>query len=437
MADGSQPSGVVSQPAPIVEPGRLARLNELLRGVMHTNPFQGSRDVGLELDSPEGLRRFRPSSKLDLVEDQRLNPPFGTNLTYPLSSYRHLHQTSGTSGRTLRILDTDEDWRWWQRCFAASLRAAAIGEGDIVGLACSFGPYIQFWASYAGLDEVGAIAVSLGGMSSVERLQTIRDYGVSALVCTPSYAMHLARVAGENGLASALARVGQLICTGEPGASLPAVRDRIEQLWDARCLDHAGLSEVGPYGYPCATGGGLHILEDEFIAEIVDPATLAAVPDGTQGELVLTALGRRGFPAIRHRTGDIVAREPAPCPAGHPGAWLRGGILGRSDDMVVIRGMNVFPSAIEQCLREQNEHGEFRITFYNDPSAMDEVKLEVELSRPAETRAIQMRLRQRLGLRIRIVPLKAGTLRTTDGKTRRVTDLRSPSARIRTDGRQP
>lgn len=413
---------------------RLARLNELLAEVGERNAFQSARLRGVTLRSLADLPAIPPTGKPELVADQHHHPPFGTNLTYPLSRYRHLHQTSGTSGATLRILDTDEDWRWWRRCFAAVLSAAGVGADDLAALAHSFGPYVQFWAAYEGLQEVGATALALGGMTSVERLETIRSYGVTTLLCTPTYALHLARIACQNDLMDARDTVERIICTGEPGASLPAVRDHIEELWGARCFDHAGLSEVGSYGYPCPGGGGLHVLEDEFVAEVVDPLSGEPVAPGTTGELVLTALGRRGFPAIRHRTGDMVAEAAHPCPDGHAGAWFAGGILGRTDDMVVIRGMNVFPSAIEQCLRDQGEHGEFRITFYTDPAAMDEVKLEAELSRPAEARALGSRLRQRLGLRIRIVPLKPGTLPEVQGKSRRVVDLRSrstaPSARV-------
>jgi phenylacetate-CoA ligase len=138
----------------------------------------------------------------------------------------------------------------------------------------------------------------------------------------------------------------------------------------------------------------------------------------------MTAIGRAGFPAIRYRTGDVVERRDERCPAGHPGRWLPGGILGRTDDMVVIRGMNVFPSAIEQVLRESDEIGEFRITFYSEPSAMDEVKVEVELAQPSHARAIQARLRASVGLRVRIVPVKPGILPTDGGKARRVLDTR-------------
>jgi phenylacetate-CoA ligase len=411
---------------------RLERLRSLLAEVAATNEFQRARLDGVELRTLDDLRQIPFTTKEQLVADQAEHPPFGTNLTFGLERYAHVHQTSGTSGATLRVLDTEEDWLWWRRCFARVYRAAGIDASDVVALAHSFGPYIQFWASYEGAGEVGAMAVALGGMDSVQRLDTIREYSATVLSCTPSYAVHLAKVAGQSDQLDALASVQKILCTGEPGASLPGVRAEIEQAWGARCYDHAGLSEVGPIAYPCAEGGGLHLTEQEIVAEIVNPETGEHVDDGELGELVVTALGRVGFPAIRYRTGDIVERQPESCPAGHTGRWLPGGVLGRSDDMVVIRGMNVFPSAIEQILREFGGVGEFRITFYNDPRAMDEVKVEVELARPSDARAIQARLRQRLGLRVRIVPIKSGILPAQIVKARRVVDLRPPSpARLR------
>jgi phenylacetate-CoA ligase len=400
------------------------RLADLLEAVRPANRFQARRLSGIR--SPYDLQRIAPTTKDDLVADQRENPPFGTNLTYQLERYTHVHQTSGTSDVTLRVLDTDEDWAWWRACFARVLAAAGVGASDRVALAYSFGPYVQFWASYEGTGAVGALAIALGGMDSVQRLQTMREYGATTLLCTPSYALHLARVASRHDLLDALEPVQRILCTGEPGASLPAVRAEIEAAWGARCFDHAGLSEVGPLAYPCDAAGGLHLLDDEFVVEVLDPAGGAPAGPREVGELVVTALGRTGFPAIRHRTGDLVECHPEPCPAGHRGRWLPGGILGRTDDMVVIRGMNVFPSAVEQVLRESGgEIGEFRITLYTEPAAMDEVKVEVELARPADARLIQDRLRQRLGLRVRIVPLKPGILPVQAGKARRVFDRRA------------
>ncbi|HUA48922.1 MAG TPA: hypothetical protein VMA77_27050 [Solirubrobacteraceae bacterium] len=414
----------------------LERLNGLIAEVRGVNEFQQERLAGLVLHSLGDLRQIPPVDKDDLLRDQLAHPPFGRNLTYGRERYVHLHQTSGTSGSTLRVLDTQEDWDWWRACLRDVFAAAGVGPSDLVALAYSFGPYIQFWASYEGAGAVGANRIALGGMDSVQRLETIRDYGATVLVCTPSYAVRLAKVADQKGLEDALSSVTRIICTGEPGASLPAVRSQIEALWDARCLDHAGLSEVGAFGYPCVEGGGVHINEREFVTEIVAPGSEDPVGAGELGELIVTAIGRKGFPAIRYRTGDVVECCDDPCPAGHPDRWLPGGILGRTDDMVVIRGMNVFPSAIEQVLREFDELGEFRITFYNEPAAMDEVKVEVELARPGQGRAIQARLRTRLGLRVRIVPLQPGILPAPSGKTRRVLDTReTPPRRFSHDGK--
>jgi phenylacetate-CoA ligase len=401
----------------------LERLKALIAEVTPSNEFQRARLDGTTTASPEDLRRIAPVGKDELVRDQLAHPPYGSNLTYSEDRYVHLHQTSGTTGATLRILNTEGDWSWWRRCLGQVFAAAGIGSSDLVALAYSFGPYLQFWASYEGAGAVCANRIALGGMDSVQRLETIGEYAPTALTCTPTYAVRLAHVAAQNGLLEALAPVEKIICTGEPGASLPAVRGQIEELWQARCYDHAGLSEVGAFGYPCPEAGGVHINEEEFIAEIVDPSSDEPVREGESGELILTALGRTGFPAIRYRTGDVVSWQER-CPAGHPGRWLPEGIVGRTDDMVVIRGMNVFPSAIEQVLREFDEIGEFRITFYTEPTAMDEVKVEVELARPGRARAIQDRLRTRLGLRVRIVPLKPGLLPAHNGKARRVVDNR-------------
>jgi phenylacetate-CoA ligase len=404
---------------------QLARLSALLEEVAASNEFQRERVDGTRVGSLEDLRRIRPVDKSDLVRDQQAHPPFGRNLTYPPERYVHLHQTSGTSGSTLRVLDTEADWQWWRRCFRRVFAAAGVGPGDLVALAYSFGPYVQFWASYEGAGAVGATRLALGGMDSVQRLETIREHGATAITCTPGYALRLAKVAAQSGLVDALSSVRRIVCTGEPGASLPAVRAQIEELWDARCFDHAGLSEVGSIAYPCSEAGGMHVNEEEFVAEIVAPGSDEPVGEGVVGELIVTALGRKGFPAIRYRTGDVVERRDDPCPAGHEGRWLPGGILGRTDDMVVIRGMNVFPSAIEQVLRELGELGEFRITYYTEPTAMDEVKVEVELAQPRQARAIQARLRTRLGLRVRIVPVKPGVLPEQSGKARRVVDARA------------
>ena len=406
------------------------RLRQLLTLVTERNAFQRRRLEALDLGPDPALSDLPPLEKHELVADQDANPPFGTNLTYPLEEYVRVHQTSGTTGHPLRVLDTAADWAWWRERFAHTLEVAGVDAEDRVALAFSFGPHVQFWASTEGLAEVGAISIPLGGMTSVQRLQTIAEVEATAIWCTPTYALHLVEVAVEERFEHALQSVRQVLCTGEPGASLPAVRSRIENGFDARCVEHAGLTEAGPFGFPCPDGHGLHVDEDEFIVEILD-AEMQPVGGGERGELVITPLRRTGFPVLRYRTGDVVVNTGDRCPAGHDGRWLPGGIVGRTDDMVVIRGMNVFPSAIEETVRRVSGSGEFRITFYSEPGGMDEIKLEVELDEGVGARRLQDTMRQQLGLRVRVVPVAPGLLPRANGKARRVFDQRSARWRDR------
>jgi phenylacetate-CoA ligase len=203
------------------------RTRELLDLVLEHNPFQRRRIEQLDLGDSPALADLPPLTKAELVHDQERNPPFGTNLTYPLEQYTQLHQTSGTTGPPLRVLDTAEDWAWWRERFAHTLRVAGVGAEDRVALTYSFGPHVQFWAAKGGLEEIGAMAIALGGMGSTQRLLTIAEVGATVIWCTPTYALRLLEVAVEQRLESALDSVRYVLCTGEPGASLPAVRARI------------------------------------------------------------------------------------------------------------------------------------------------------------------------------------------------------------------
>jgi phenylacetate-CoA ligase len=399
------------------------RQSRLLELVLDRNPFQRRRVEALGIDTPARLADLPPLAKRELIADQAEHPPFGTNLTFPLERYTQLWQTSGTTGTPLRVLDTAEDWNWWRRLFAHTLTVAGVEVGDRVGLAFSFGPHVQFWASQAGLQELGAMAVPLGGMTSAQRIQTLAEIEATAVWCTPTYALRLHEVAVHERLDSAFDSIRLVLCTGEPGASLPGVRSRIEEAFGARCIDHAGLTETGPFGYPCPEGHGLHVLEDEFVCEIVDDQLNPTAP-GERGELLVTPLKRTGFPVLRYRTGDVVVNTEERCPAGHEDRWLPGGIVGRTDDMAIIRGMNVYPSAVEEAVRRVSGSGEFRITFYTEPSGMDEIKLEVELQEGSAARRLQETMRQQLGLRVRVVPVAPGMLPRPNGKSRRVVDSR-------------
>ena len=342
---------------------QLQRFQALLEEILPRNRFYATR-LGAQrrVATWQEFAELPVTTKQELAEDQLEHPPYGTNLTYPLERYTKLHQTSGTTGKApLRVLDTQASWDWWARCWGHVYRGAGVGPGDRIFFAFSFGPFIGFWAAYEGSRTVGAMSIPGGGMQTEQRLHAILDNAATVLCCTPTYALRMADEAQRLGIDLAHSAIRTTLHAGEPGASVPSVRARIETAYGARCHDHTGMTELGATGFSCEQQAGVHLIESEFIFEVIDPHTLEPVAPGSQGELVATNLGRAGMPLIRYRTGDLVQIDESVCDCGRTLARLPGGILGRADDMVVVRGVNVFPSAIEGVLREFAEVSEFRI----------------------------------------------------------------------------
>jgi phenylacetate-CoA ligase len=390
---------------------------------LDANPFYRAKWRAAGLGAAEDLRgwddfaRLPFTRKAELVEDQAAHGPFGTNLTYPLDRYVRVHQTSGTSGTPLRWLDTQASWEWWARCWGFVLAAAGVTPADRVYVPFSFGLFIGFWAGFEGARALGALAIPGGGQDTVTRLATMEALGATALVCTPSYALHLMETARERGIDLRKLPVRLTVHAGEPGAGIPAVRARIEAGWGARAFDHAGMTEMGAYGYECAAQAGLHVNESEFIMEVIDPASGAAA---AEGELVLTNLGRVGSPVIRYRTGDRVQLAAEPCACGRTFQRLPGGILGRLDDMLIVRGVNVFPSAIEGIVRRFPAVEEFQIDVFR-AGELDEVRVLIEVTGSgASVRDVQEALRASLGIRLDVCLVEPRTLPRYELKARRV-----------------
>ena len=398
------------------------RLLAVAEAIVGVNPFWTAKWRAAGLISARDLRgwdefaRLPLATKADLVADQNASAPFGTNLTYPLERYVRVHQTSGTSGAPLRWLDTQESWEWWARCWGFVLAGAGVHRGDRAFFPFSFGLFVGFWAGFEGARALGALAIPGGGQDSAARLAAMQTLGATVLVCTPSYALHLLQVARERGVDAAKLPVRVTVHAGEPGAGIPSVRARIEAGWGARAYDHAGMTEMGAYGFECEAQAGLHVNETEFIAEVIDPATGAPAADG---ELVLTNLGRLGSPLVRYRTGDRVRLARTPCPCGRTFGRLEGGILGRLDDMLIVRGVNVFPSAIEAIVRRFPVE-EFQIEVFRD-GELDEVRVLVEVDGGADgARRVQGALRIGIGIRLDVAPVAPGSLPRFELKARRV-----------------
>jgi phenylacetate-CoA ligase len=393
-----------------LERQQSARLAALLAEVLPRNRFWRAKfaQAGVApgaIRTPQDLQRLPFTSKAEILADQAAHPPYGTNLTYDLSRYSRLHQTSGTTGVPLRWLDTPQSWDAilgnWRQLFGLM----GLRPDDRLFFPFSFGPFLGFWAGFEGANRLGNLCIAAGGMSSLARLNLLVENQATIVCCTPTYALRLAEVAAEQKIDIAASPVRAILVAGEPGGSIPATRRRIEAAWGAHVVDHWGMTELGPLAIESLDEpGGLYVLETECIAEIVDPQTGLPVAPGSEGELIITNLGRHGSPLIRYRTGDLVrAGAPPVAAVKHPRRplsrggqraahddvnatpsvlrphllYLPGGILCRTDDMISIRGNNLYPSALEDVIRGYDAVAEFRIEL-RTVKAMQHIKVEIE-----------------------------------------------------------
>ena len=403
---------------------KLERLNALLAEILPANRFYAEKcgDLPHPLESLEELQSWPLTTKEELVASaDRSGWP--ANLTYPLNRYQRFHQTSGTRGNPMPVFDTADDWLWWMDCWRAVLARGDVGPGDRVLVASSFGPYAGFWSGFDGVIAAGAMAIPCGGMTSLGRLDLARRTSATVLMATPSYCLHLAETGREAGLDLTALPIRLVVVAGEPGGSVPSVRQQIVEAFDAVVLDHAGATEVGPWGVGDRAGSYLEVLEPWFHAEFLPLESTERASEAETGsglrELVLTTLGRGGAPVLRYRTGDLVQpRWPEEDTAeGPPRVQLISGVLGRRDDMLVVRGVNVFPRAVDEIVRSFPEIAEYRVGVHRRAS-LDDLTLEIEDPRNEPARVAEA-LKLRLGLRIDVSCVPAGSLPRFEGKGRR------------------
>jgi len=409
---------------------QLARLNRQLKAILPQNRFYAEKFAAHidraalaradgPLESLEDFAQLPFTFKEELIGSDSRN--MAANLTFPKNQYVRYHQTSGTRGRPLGVLDTADDWKWWLDCWQYVLDAADIVPDDCVFMAFSFAPFVGFWSAYDAAVARGCLVVPGGGMNTLARLELLRSTGATVVFCTPSYALHMAEVGAEHQIDVGALGVLKLVLAGEPGGSVRETRSRIESAWNARVVDHSGATEVGPWGYGDAAGRGLHVVESEFIAEFLSVETGKHAAQGELSELVLTNLGRIGCPILRYRSGDLV-RPSWQCAGTNRFVYLEGGVLGRADDMMIIRGVNIYPSSIEQILRSFPEVVEFRMIARKE-AEMDQLLIEIE-DRLAQPDRVASELQLRLGLKVAVTTVPLGTLPRFEGKGKRFIDER-------------
>ncbi|MEY3457524.1 MAG: hypothetical protein RL215_681 [Planctomycetota bacterium] len=425
---------VIWQDREQLEQLQLRRLRELLEAIIPRNRFWTTRlqSAGLSarsLQSLADLERFPFCTKEELVADQERQPPYGSNLTYPSTRYRRVHQTSGTTGRPLRWMDTADSWAWLLGCWQQIYTLAGLTSWDRLFFPFSFGPFLGFWAAFEGALHYGNFCVSGGGMSTSLRLRAMLENEATVVCCTPTYALRMAETAMAEGIDLQESSVRLLIVAGEPGGTIPSTRQRLSELWDARILDHWGMTEAGSLAAESEDRpGGMYLLETECIGEILRPGSSERAEAGEVGELVITTLGRIGSPLLRYRTGDLVRWGEEPDSSGRVLRWLEGGILGRVDEMVIVRGNNVYPSSIEAVVREFPEVAEFQVEL-STVREMRElcVVIEPAAGTKADAEGLMERLRgilrSRLGFSVDVRCVEPGVLPRFEMKSRRVVEL--------------
>lgn len=411
-----------------IESLQTERLRALLGELRKGNAFYRDRLAKAALGEAPTLADFVAkmpfTSKMDLVWDREEFPPYGSNFTDPIEHYSRFCQSSGTTRGPLPTLDTAGSWAAMLDCWDRVYEAAGVGPGDKIFFAFSFGPFLGFWTAFESATRRGNLSIPGGGLSSKARLQAMVAHEVEVLCCTPTYAMRLGELfASHVNDETATYRLKKIIVAGEPGGSLPAVRKRLSDLWKgARVFDHHGMTETGPVTYehpdkPLA----LCVIEEAYFAEIIDRETQTEVAAGQKGELVLTTLTRTACPLLRYRTGDLVEKAYFTPAGGAPILSLEGGILGRVDEMVVIRGVNVYPTAVEKIIRGFPEVVEFQVVQTTRQSMAE---LEVMIEADAKARLdlaerVQRELADAFTLRIPVKMVKAGELPRFEFKSRR------------------
>lgn len=385
--------------------------------------------------TPDDVKGVEDLYKLPFAYKQDLRDyyPYGLFAT-PLSEIRRVHASSGTTGKRIVVGYTENDLDMWSECVARMVTGLGINEEDIFQVSFGYGLFTGGFGLHAGAEKAGATVIPISSGNTALQIQTMIDFKATAICCTPSYAMYIGEEIERMGVKDQLSlKVG--IFGAEPWSE--QMRSEIEQKLGIRAYDIYGLSEIlGPgVSCECEHQCGMHIWEDHFIAEIIDPDTGEVLPEGSTGELVFTTISKEGFPVIRYRTRDICSLNYEPCKCGRTHIRMNKP-SGRSDDMLIIRGVNVFPSQIEEVLLDVN-NGEItpnyliKIDRVNNTDTFD---LDVEMSESmfaddvksiAKTeKFITEKLRSTLGLGVKVHLVNPKSITRSEGKAKRVIDLR-------------
>jgi phenylacetate-CoA ligase len=418
---------------------QVSKLRNLVQWASDEVPYHAKRlsEAGVTPDSIQtldDLRRIPFMTREEWMRSQVEHPPYGPILAAPEAAAIRYHMTSGTTGRTpIRVLDSMKDWEWIAEMWCYGFWGFGVRPADTVFFAFSYGTFVGFWGAHYACEKIGCLVLPGGNMTTEARVKQIVDMNATVVCSTPTYALRMAQEAQKLGIDLAASPVERLILSGEPAGSIPATKKLIEDQWGAVAGDTAGMTELGTIMvFECSEQpGGTHIIEPHYIEEVVDPVSGEPVGYGEQGERVVTSFGRGFIPVLRYRTRDLVVKVPADkCTCGRTLDIYEGGIVGRVDDMKLVRGTNVYPRAVEAIVREFTEVDEFQIHLFTAEGIRDEIEVLVEIPDPnADSETIIKKISTELseaheGLRFGVRQAANDSLPRFELKAKRLNDER-------------
>lgn len=383
---------------------------------------------------PDDIRSVDDISILPFTtrDDLRDNYPFGM-FAVPMEEVVRIHSSSGTTGKPKVVGYTRKDIETWAELMARTIVCGGAGKNDVIQVTYGYGLFTGGLGVHYGAEKVGATVIPISGGNTKRQIMVMQDFGSTMLACTPSYALHIADTAAEEGIDIRELPLKYGIFGAEPWTN--NMRRELEAKMGIRATDIYGLSEIiGPgVSSECEVQDGLHVFDDHFIPEIIDPNTLEVLPPGTPGELVFTSLTKEAFPIIRYRTRDLSVLNTEPCPCGRTHVRM-GRITGRTDDMLIIRGVNVFPSQIESVLLDIEGTAPHYLIVVNREDALDNLEVWVEVSEQvfsdeikgleALEKKIQHEIQSVIGVSVRVKLVEPKTIERSEGKAKRVIDNR-------------
>jgi phenylacetate-CoA ligase len=390
--------------------------------------------------TPEDIGSFDDVAKIPKVEKalmrdiQRKDPfPYGDALCVPLEEVVEYRQTSGTTGQPVYQPDTWTDWEWWAECWSYILWAQGYRPTDRVFIPFGYNVFVAFWAGHYAAEKIGCEVVPGGVLDTQARILKIQELNATAMMATPTYVLGMADTARQKmGIDPAQLTINKITCAGEPGASIPSTKKRMEEAWGAKVYDHAGATEIGAWCFECeAQPGGLHVNEAFFLVEIEDTETGEIINEpGRRGKMIITALDRHAQPCVRFDSKDIIEWAHDPCSCGRTFRLIKGGVIGRADDITKVKGVLLSPSAIEEVVRGIEGLGDEFEVVVDKVGDIDRITLKVELRPEAGNRRDmiepvlkdQLRLKTNLGYNLEFHDYE--TLPRYEVKAKRFKDLR-------------